>query len=69
MEKTVDQLKAELAQAQQALVVERLRSAAIASDKREHIREQFQRLLARKAAGEPQKGHLIRQAQAVVVSS
>ena len=36
-------------------------------DKRQHIREQFERLLARKAAGEPQKGHLIRQAQAVML--
>ena len=37
-----------------------------AGDKGQHIGEQFQRLLVRKAAGEPQKGHLIGKAQAVV---
>src|SRR5215471_12144275 len=37
-----------------------------AGDKGQHIWEQFQGLLVRKAAGEPQKGHLIGKAQAVV---
>ena len=37
-----------------------------ARDKGQHIGEQFQGLLARKAAGEPQKGHLIGKAQTVV---
>ena len=42
------------------------RKGEFAGDKSQHIWEQFQGLLARKAAGESQKGHLIRQAQTIV---
>jgi hypothetical protein len=38
----------------------------VVGDKGQHIGEQFQGVLIRKAAGEPQKSHLIRQAQAIV---